>query len=240
MARMPPHRSGAKVRSQHGLSGATPSTRPQNQSPHLVTPPAKHDAAFEQVFDGVLEKIQADIARITDENPSDTKTSISYSESTHGGGLHIAEQDQDGERPAETNLDILIGRMNAAAVQYNSFRFEAARKFAEHVTPLVNEYIHQSDQTTPEGQRALCEFIRGFCSTHGLAIRCPKTGEPTTIFANPRSERKNPLRVVFKHGRRETFSDTFLHETTLIPAPSQSPAIADQLNPTPPVRVPSR
>jgi ribosomal protein L17 len=147
--------------------------------------------------------------------------------------LRIGEESQDGSKSARTDADRrakVLREIETTSVDHQVARLEATKTLATKLTPLVNQYIELSDQTTVEAQRELCEYIRGICHASNLAVKCPKTGIPTVVFANPRSERKNPLRVVFKSGNHETYSETHLQHLVLVPAFSVAEGHAHRAN----------
>jgi hypothetical protein len=139
-----------------------------------------------------------------------------HSKSTPGRELGIVKEHQEGRvspKGHESRRDTVLKRIENILTA----NLEATKAFATELTPLVNEYINLSDQTTIEGQRQLCEYIRDLCHTNHLAVKCPKSGSPTAVFAAPRPERKSPLRVVFKRGNHETYSVSRLQQVELMP-----------------------
>jgi hypothetical protein len=225
MARMPPSEQDVR-----------PSSFRRGSKPRKLVQPATLPSDFESVhrrLDEAALKVRqraaitrALTARETGviEEFADTSVKTGYSQiATLGGELRIVKDSEKGEAKSPTKATAGSDALEAiekASAQHQAAHLAAIKALASKLTPLLNQYIESCDQTTIAGQRELCEFVRQVCHANNIAVQCPKTGLPTAVFANPRPERKNPLRVVFRRGNHETYSETSLRHLVLIPVSS--------------------
>jgi hypothetical protein len=153
----------------------------------------------------------------------DIEKNAGYPKLTPWRELDIRNEPQNGEKAQETDAarrEIARQKIERISVDNQTAQFEAAKAVAAKLKPLIDEYIDHSVQTTIEGQRELCEYVRRLCHANHLAVKCPGTGVATLPFATPRLDRKNAsaLRVVFRNGRHGTHSDTRLRHVDLLPS----------------------
>lgn len=111
-------------------------------------------------------------------------------------------------------------------------------ELAAAATPVLNAMLQQRDDGLLESRRKLCSWVNETLRMFGLAIRCPKTGVPSIVIANPRDQDDDRGRFRLEHrdeaGRvARTFSSVDTPALDLMEDPPRREALARHPPPPP-------
>jgi hypothetical protein len=87
----------------------------------------------------------------------------------------------------------------AKAAALSGIRHNAMQQIADELAVELNAKIQAMPKDSYEDKKAITRFVNAELRRFGMAIRCPKTGEPSTMQATPTANRVDFGRFTIRH-----------------------------------------
>lgn len=150
------------------------------------------------------------------------------------GGLAVAVRDgKEGQREDEVLVRPLTAEpasnYEAARIEAKLIKDAAIQKIISVVAPTVNARLQSMPSQSYDDKRSVCQWLNQELRELGIAIKCPKTGDPAALHASDDCGigGRFRLRVDTPRGEHPTVSFAKLPTLSFVPARPRRESFVD-------------